>query len=94
MSFETESLGLVLKDNVYQATFSYSVEHNYTPWRHPKRDQFNSAALLMRILPLKTIAVPALYACLVAMISVFVWMGLFGSLAVSQQEVMQGYEWW
>lgn len=86
--------GLVLRDNIYQATFDYEIERNIAPWQIPRTDSINSAKLLMRALPLRTLIISAVYAFTVAMISYFVWLGWFESLAVSRNSLVEDGDWW
>ena len=88
------SLGLVLKGSIYQATYEYKVERTLTPWVRSTNDQWNASKLLMRALPMQTIAVALVYAAIVAMVSVFVWTGMFDSLAASRASVFGDYQFW
>lgn len=88
------SLGLILKDSIYQATFEYKVERCLTPWVRQSTDQINASKLLMRTLPLKTMTTALLYAGIVAMLSLFVWSGWIESLSVSRNSVFHDQEWW
>lgn len=87
-------LGLVLKETVYQDTFSYSVSKSLKPWVRVQNDSRNASRVLMRPLPLKTLAIPLVYVFVVALISLFVWFGWFESLAVSWELVFKRYQWW
>ncbi|MFZ9521323.1 MAG: rhomboid family intramembrane serine protease [Silvanigrellaceae bacterium] len=88
------NLGLVLKGSIYQATYEYKIERNLAPWTHPVQDQWNASKLLMRSLPMKTLSVAIVYAIIVAMVSIFVWVGWFDSLAASRESVFGNNEFW
>jgi membrane associated rhomboid family serine protease len=86
--------GLVLKDKTYQSTFEYQIERSVVPWIRPRKDLINSSKLLMRALPLRTMMTSLVYGGLVAMVSFFVWQGLFESLSVSWNSLIQDGQWW
>jgi len=86
--------GLVLKGNVYQDLFEYSVSKTLTPWLRTHPDGLNASRLLMRPLPLRTLTVSILFSLIVMMLSVSVWFTWLPSFAVSYQEVFIESEWW
>ncbi|NBW82411.1 hypothetical protein EBR21_11720, partial [bacterium] len=88
------SLGLVLKDSIYQSTYEYKIERTLAPWVRPGLDRLNASKLLMRTLPMQSMSVALVYAAIIAMVSIFVWTGWFDSLAASRVSVFDHQQFW